>query len=822
MSDFQPSIVGNHLEGEVGEDCAELRRLNEELRAELAGRVQAEEALRRKLAYLVEAQRLSQTGSWVYDAIRGASTYWSAEQYRICGFNPEEGPPSAEMDRAHHPPEEWRRLMETVESAVRNNADFETDSWLEFPDGATKYLRIIGHPVVNAAGEVVELVGITIDVTERRRAEDTNRRLAWIVESTDDAIFSRTPEGMITSWNRGAEQMFGFRAEEMIGRHISTIIPDDRTDEVKDIIDSARRGEARRLETVRLRKDGRRIDVALTISTIRDPHERIAGAAVIARDMTERKRIEVRQARAARHAFLRSEVSAAFNESRGSLRTILQLCAEAVVRHLDAAFARIWTLDGDQNMLELQASAGLYTHLDGKHARIPVGSHKIGLVGAERKPDLTNNVQADERVSDKEWARREGMISFAGYPLTVEGHLVGGIAMFARERLEQDTIEVLESIAPIIAQGVERKRAEEQLLLIKYTIDHVSDSAARVASDARLTFVNDACCKALGYTREELLQLTVHDIDPNFSREMWADHYNNLRARKSLTLESNHRRKDGTVFPIELSLTFLEYNGQEYSFAFGRDMTERKRAEGELRRLQTELEHTARAMTMGALASSIAHEVNQPLAGIVTNGGACLRWLAMEPPDLEEARDAVNRMIRDGHRASDVIMRARALLKKTPPQKTPLDINAVVRETIAFAQHEVHKSEILLQTKFSPELPTIAGDKIQLQQVLLNLLMNGIDAIKATTDGGAQLSIETRQHEEDEILVSVKDSGVGLEAGSLDKIFEAFYTTKKEGMGMGLSISRSIIEAHGGRLWATPNDGRGATFQFTLSTGEGE
>ncbi|HEV2801835.1 MAG TPA: PAS domain S-box protein [Pyrinomonadaceae bacterium] len=821
MSEFQPLIEGNRFAGRVEENCAELRRLNEELRAELAGRVRDEEALRKKLAYLAESQRLSQTGSWVYDTLRGVSTYWSAEQYRICGFDPEEGPPSAEMDRAHHAPEEWSRLTETVKSAVRNNANFETDSWLEFPDGSTKYLRIIGHPVVNASGNVVELVGITIDVTERMRAEDTNRRLAWIVESTDDAIFSRTPEGIITSWNRGAEQMFGFRAEEIIGRHISTIIPDDLTDEIKDILDSARRGEARRLETVRLRKDGRRIDVALAISTIRDPHERIVGAAVIARDITERKRIEVRQARAARHAFLRSEVSAAFNESQGSLRTILQSCAEAVVRHLDAAFARIWTLDGDKNMLELQASAGLYTRLDGRHACIPVGSHKIGLVAAQRKSDLTNNVQEDERVSDKEWARREGMISFAGCPLTVEGHLVGGIAMFARRALERDTIEVLESIAPIIAQGIERKRAEEQLLLIKYTIDHVSDTAARIASDARFVFVNDACCNSLGYTREELLQLTVHDIDPNFPRDTWADHYNNLRARKSLTLESNHRRKDGHVFPIELSLTFLEYNGQEYSFAFGRDITERKRAEGELRRLQSELEHTARVMTMGALASSIAHEVNQPLAGIVTNGSACLRWLAMDPPDLEEARDAVNRIIRDGHRASDVIMRARALLKKAQPQKTSLNINEVVRETIAFAQHEVHKSEIFLRTKFSPELPMVAGDKIQLQQVLLNLLMNGIDAIKAAGDGRPQLSVETRPHEEDKILISVKDSGVGLGAGSLDKIFEAFYTTKREGMGMGLSISRSIVEAHGGRLWATPNDGsRGATFQFTLPVGE--
>jgi signal transduction histidine kinase len=235
-----------------------------------------------------------------------------------------------------------------------------------------------------------------------------------------------------------------------------------------------------------------------------------------------------------------------------------------------------------------------------------------------------------------------------------------------------------------------------------------------------------------------------------------------------------------------------------------------------MRRLQTELEHAARAMTMGALASSIAHEVNQPLAGIVMNGSACLRWLAMNPPDLEEARNAVNRIIRDGNRAGEVITRMRALLKKTPTQKSALDINEIVQETITLVQSEVQKNQIRLQTNFSVALPKVMGDKIQIQQVLLNLLVNGVEAIKAATDGTAQISVETGEYEENYILVAVKDSGVGLEPGSLDRIFEAFYTTKEEGMGMGLSISRSIIEAHGGRLWAIPNNGNGMTFQFTL------
>lgn len=246
------------------------------------------------------------------------------------------------------------------------------------------------------------------------------------------------------------------------------------------------------------------------------------------------------------------------------------------------------------------------------------------------------------------------------------------------------------------------------------------------------------------------------------------------------------------------------------------DITEIKRAEKELRRLQTELAHAARVMTIGTLTSSIAHEVNQPLAAVVTNGNAAMRWLANDPPDLEEVGSAVNRIIRDGIRASEVIKRTRTLLNKSPLQKRPVNINEIVRETIALAQYEIKKNKILLETNFSKELPMIEGDKIHLQQVLLNLIMNAIEATNALTDNEARLSVETRKHEKSSILITVQDSGIGLETDNLEKIFESFNTTKKEGMGMGLSISRSIIEAHGGRLWATANEGKGATFQFTL------
>ena len=250
-----------------------------------------------------------------------------------------------------------------------------------------------------------------------------------------------------------------------------------------------------------------------------------------------------------------------------------------------------------------------------------------------------------------------------------------------------------------------------------------------------------------------------------------------------------------------------------------KEIIERQRAQEALQKAQVELVHATRVMTMGELTASIAHEVNQPLAGVVTNGHACLRWLARAVPDLAEARAAVERIIRDGHRASEVIQRIRALSKKTDPQTAWLDLNDVIHEVSALVHSEVRKHRVALWTDLSSALPPVLGDRIQLQQVLLNLLINGIEAMYPVTDRVRELQIRSSQHASDEVRVAVQDAGIGLDPQQMARLFDAFFTTKPGGMGIGLSISRTIIEAHGGRLWATPNDGHGATFQFALPAG---
>jgi C4-dicarboxylate-specific signal transduction histidine kinase len=237
---------------------------------------------------------------------------------------------------------------------------------------------------------------------------------------------------------------------------------------------------------------------------------------------------------------------------------------------------------------------------------------------------------------------------------------------------------------------------------------------------------------------------------------------------------------------------------------------------------QAELAHVNRVATMGQLTASIAHEVNQPIAAAVTNAQAALRWLGANPPDLDEVRQTLGRIVENGTRAGNVIGRIRALIKKAPPRKGRFDFNEAVLDVVALSRSEVLRHGVSLQTQLAEGLPLIEGDRIQLQQVVLNLIMNAVEAMSGIADGARELQISTETEAAGGVLVTVRDSGPGLEPASVDRVFEAFYTTKPDGMGMGLAICRSIIEAHGGRLWAAANEPRGAVFQFTLPPGQDE
>jgi C4-dicarboxylate-specific signal transduction histidine kinase len=246
------------------------------------------------------------------------------------------------------------------------------------------------------------------------------------------------------------------------------------------------------------------------------------------------------------------------------------------------------------------------------------------------------------------------------------------------------------------------------------------------------------------------------------------------------------------------------------------EINEHQRAEEALQKAQAELAHVSRLMTLGELTASISHEVNQPIAAVVTNGQVCLRLLALETPRPDDVRTTVERIVRDANRASEVIQRIRALAKRSEPQMVSLDINDVIREATLLVQREVLSHGVSLRTELSSALPHVLGDRIQLQQVVINLLINGVEAMASITDRPREIIIRSQLHEDGLVLAAVLDSGIGIDSETAEKLFSAFFTTKPSGMGMGLSISRSIIRAHGGRLWVSPNADHGAAFQFTV------
>jgi len=290
-----------------------------------------------------------------------------------------------------------------------------------------------------------------------------------------------------------------------------------------------------------------------------------------------------------------------------------------------------------------------------------------------------------------------------------------------------------------------------------------------------------------------------------------------IQARRDYDLEYRIRRTDGAVRSLR-SLGHHNPSGEigEY-VGITMDITERKRAEEErerLRQLEADLAHINRVNMMGELAAALAHEIKQPITASITSANACLRWLAHDPPDLERAREAATRVERDGNRAADVINRLQSFYKKgAPPEREMVDVNDVIQEMTVLLKNEAVRYAITIDLELEADVPDILADRVQLQQVFMNLMLNAIEAMK---DAGGELKIRARLNPEGQLMISISDTGVGLPAENTERIFDAFHTTKPQGTGMGLAITRSIVASHGGRVWATPNQGSGATFHFTL------
>lgn len=386
-------------------------------------------------------------------------------------------------------------------------------------------------------------------------------------------------------------------------------------------------------------------------------------------------------------------------------------------------------------------------------------------------------------------------------------------------RVQQRTRELASANAQLREEIDERLRAEQELRKQADLLELAHDAILVRDLNDRITYWNSGAAEVYGWRREEALGETA----PNLLRSIYPSSMESLKEEivRSGRWEGEltQTRRDGETIVVSSRWALQrDENGQPAAvLQINTDITERKRAAENLVSMQNQLAHMARVTTMGELAASIAHEINQPLAAVVTNGNACLRWMNLAEPNLDEARAAIAAIVQQGKRASDIIARIRAFMTKSPPQMSQLEINGLVREVLNLIDHEVQRNKVVLNAELTGDVAVVVGDRVQLQQVVLNLVMNAVEATCAAAESPKEVLVTSR-NEASQVIVAIQDSGVGIDPEHLDQLFNPFFTTKPHGMGMGLAISRSIIQSHGGRLWAASNPGRGATFQFTLPT----
>jgi len=624
------------------------------------------EALQRSQAYLADAQRLSRTGSWAYNPFTGKTIYWSEEMFRIFGLGPQEVPSSEKFWQLVHP-EDLDRVRARVEGEAREKKEYADEYRIVLHDGTLKHILDIGHPVFNGAGEVVEFVGTTVDVTQRKRAEEELRRSeAYLAEAqrlTHTGSWAWEMKTLkVLYCSDEMYRIFGFdpqggvpTAEDFEQR----MHPEDH-DNVHAIAWKAITQKADYVVEHRIvRPDGTVKYILTTGHPVLNGTGEVVEYFGTSADVTERKRAE--------EALRRSEA----------------YLAEA--QKLTHTGSCAW------NMVTREVN-----HSSAEHSRLYGFDPELGIPSLEA---IFQRVHPEDRAA-----------------------AIATLERASRERTDSEN-----DFRAVLPDGT-----------IKY----------------------------------------IHAVGHPF---------------------------------FDAAGNLVEYVGTAV------DVTERKRAEEErerLRQLEADLAHIGRVTTLGELAASLAHELNQPITAAITNANTSLRWLARAEPDLDEAREAIMRIVKDGTRAAEVINRLRSFYKKgTPPQPELVDVNEVAHEMMMLLRNEANRYSIAIRTELAPKLPRVMADRVQLQQVFMNLMLNGIEAMKETA---GELMVKSERAADGRVLISVSDTGVGLPADKADQIFNAFFTTKPQGTGMGLAITRSIIEAHGGRLWASANTGRGATFHFTL------
>jgi PAS domain S-box-containing protein len=676
------------------------------------------------------------------------------------------------------------------------------------------------------------------EIVQRKQVEDAlrerERLIRAILDNSPALIFLKDKEGRYLLVNKEFERALNVSQEEIRGKKDEQVFPAEQAAvfQANDLL-VIQTGVPMEFEEVTLQDDGPHASIVHKFPLL-DAIGKVYAIGGTATDITERKRAEKEsvawkdELAAELMAMSRLHEFSTRLLSKAGLLPLLEEVLNAIVALQNADFGNVQLYNPETKTLEIVAHRGFQRSFLDYFSSVNEPGAACGRAMQRRERVIIEDVLADPDFEPhRKIAASAGFRAVQSTPLfSRSGEPLGMISTHFRQphRPSGHDLRFTDLYARLAAELIERQRAEEALGASEERFRRYFElgliGMAMTSPAKGILEVNDEVCGMLGYERSELLKKTWAEMTHQDDLAADVAQFNRVMAGEidGYTLDKRWIRKDGRVIDTIMSAKCLRRadGSVDYFVGLVQDITERKHSEEALRGAQAQLAHMARVTTMGELASSIAHEVNQPLAAVVTNGDACLRWLANDPPNLDKARLSVAGIIKEGNRAGEIIKRIRALAKKTPPQKTVMGVNEAIEEVIGLVGAELARHQVLLLKELMSDLPAVFGDRVQLQQVILNLIANGIEAMEAVTGRPRELCIGSKTTDDNRVLISVSDCGTGIGPESVDHLFEAFFTTKQEGMGLGLSISRTIVEGHGGRLSAIANKPYGATFQFTL------
>ena len=665
-------------------------------------------------------------------------------------------------------------------------------------------------------------------IVRLKRAEEALRtrelNFQLVVDSIPAPVAVTSPSGEVEGVNQPTLEYFGKTIEELKGWKASDVVhPDDLQHTIDALMKAHETGQAYNVESRHRRADGIYRWFNVLGLPFRDTEGEILCWFHLLIDIDARKRAEAQLAGEKR---LLEMVA-----SNCPLTDVLTALCKFVEDTSSDCYCGVYLIDWSGSKFRVGAVPGLpatfNNPVDGLAVSPQVGP--CGVAALTRTQVIATDLEIDplwQSSAIRPLALAHGIRSHWSTPIyDREGRVLGTFAIFHREpasptHIQQDLIAQVTHIASI---AIERALSEaalkrsEAFLAEAQHLSRIGSFAWRLAKN-EITW-SEQLYRIFEFDPQvtvtlELIESRVHPEDLPLLRDM---------IERASSAAGDFQYEHRLLMP-DHSVKYLHMiahgtrneDGEVEYIGACQDVTQRRFSEEALTKARSELAHVTRVMSLGALTASIAHEVNQPLSGIITNASTCLRMLAADPPNVDGARETARRTIRDGDRAAAVITRLRALFSKKDATIESVDLNEVTREVIALSLSELQRNRVILRAELDDSLPPVAGDRVQLQQVILNLVRNASDAMSGIDDRPRQLVIRTEPDEGGHVRLSVQDTGVGFDPQVMDRLFDSFYTTKDDGMGIGLSVSRSIIASHHGRLWATPNEGPGVTFSFSI------